>query len=212
MSAQRLSFDQALERTRELLNNSSRREIIGIVGKPGAGKSTLSSFLIENLPADEVALIPMDGYHLSNAQLAHLGRSNRKGAPDTFDSYGFAALLERVKSSHEDVYFPIFHREIEESIAAEGVVTSKTKLVITEGNYLLHNEGGWRNVSDFLTESWYVDVDDELRLERLVDRHHFFGKERQAAYNWAHGTDENNARLVEATRDKADFLVINAAK
>ena len=212
MSAQRLSFDQALERTRELLNNSSRREIIGIVGKPGAGKSTLSSFLIENLPADEVALIPMDGYHLSNAQLAHLGRSNRKGAPDTFDSYGFAALLERVKSSHEDVYFPIFHREIEESIAAEGVVTSKTKLVITEGNYLLHNEGGWRNVSDFLTESWYVDVDDELRLERLVDRHHFFGKERQAAYDWAHGTDENNARLVEATRDKADFLVINAAK
>ena len=212
MSAQRLSFDQALERTRELLNNSSRREIIGIVGKPGAGKSTLSSFLIENLPADEVALIPMDGYHLSNAQLAHLGRSNRKGAPDTFDSYGFAALLERVKSSHEDVYFPIFHREIEESIAAEGVVTSKTKLVITEGNYLLHNEGGWRNVSAFLTESWYVDVDDELRLERLVDRHHFFGKERQAAYNWAHGTDENNARLVEATRDKADFLVINAAK
>lgn len=212
MSAQRLSFDQALERTRELLNNSSRREIIGIVGKPGAGKSTLSSFLIENLPADEVALIPMDGYHLSNAQLAHLGRSNRKGAPDTFDSFGFAALLERVKSSHEDVYFPIFHREIEESIAAEGVVTSKTKLVITEGNYLLHNEGGWRNVSAFLTESWYVDVDDELRLERLVDRHHFFGKERQAAYDWAHGTDENNARLVEATRDKADFLVINAAK
>ena len=212
MQAQRLSFDEALERTRELLNNSNEREIIGIVGKPGAGKSTLSSFLIDNLPADEVSLIPMDGYHLSNAQLAYLGRSDRKGAPDTFDSEGFAALLERVKSSRDNVYFPIFHREIEESIAAEGVVTAETKLVLTEGNYLLHDEGGWRKVAPFLTESWYVDVDDELRLERLVDRHHFFGKERQAAYDWAHGTDEKNALLVEASRHKADFLVINAAK
>lgn len=210
MSAPRLSFQQALERTRELLNNSNERVIIGIVGKPGAGKSTLSSFLLENLPKSEVSLIPMDGYHLSNAQLAELQRSNRKGAPDTFDSRGFAALLERVKTSETDVYFPVFHREIEESIAAEGVVHASTKLVITEGNYLLHNDHGWQDVAQFLTESWYVDVDDELRLERLVDRHHFFGKERQAAYDWAHGTDENNARLVEATRAKADFLVLNA--
>lgn len=209
MSATKLSFQEALDRTRELLNNSSDRVIIGIVGKPGAGKSTLSSFLIDNLPASDVSLIPMDGYHLSNKILAELGRADRKGAPDTFDAYGFAALLKRIKNSKDDVYFPIFHREIEESIAAEGVVTAQTKLVITEGNYLLHEADGWREVGPFLTESWYVDVDDELRLERLVDRHHFFGKERQAAYDWAHGTDERNAQLVEAAREVADFLVIN---
>jgi len=212
MTQATLSFEQALSRVTELLNNANGRIIIGIVGKPGAGKSTLSSYLIEKLPKESVALVPMDGYHLSNKELDALGRRNRKGAPDTFDSNGYAALLQRIATSTEDVYFPIFHREIEESIAAEGVVTAKTKIVLTEGNYLLHDQGGWKNVAPILTESWYVEVDDVVRLERLVDRHHFYGKERQAAYDWAHGTDENNAQLVEGTKELADFLVVNRDK
>jgi len=212
MTQASLSFEQALSRVTELLNNANGRIIIGIVGKPGAGKSTLSSYLIEKLPKESVALVPMDGYHLSNKELDALGRRNRKGAPDTFDSNGYAALLQRIATSTEDVYFPIFHRDIEESIAAEGVVTAKTKIVLTEGNYLLHDQGGWKNVAPILTESWYVEVDDVVRLERLVDRHQFYGKERQAAYDWAHGTDENNAQLVEGTKELADFLVINRDK
>jgi pantothenate kinase len=151
----------------------------------------------------------MDGYHLSNKELDSLGRRDRKGAPDTFDSFGYAALLQRIATTDENVYFPVFHREIEESIAAEGVVTAKTRIVLTEGNYLLHSQDGWKDVASILTESWYVEVDDVLRLERLVDRHHFYGKERQAAHDWAHGTDENNARLVEGTKKLAEFLVIN---
>jgi pantothenate kinase len=212
MTQATLSFEQALSRVTELLNNANGRIIIGIVGKPGAGKSTLSSYLMEKLPKEFVALVPMDGYHLSNRELDALGRRNRKGAPDTFDSNGYAALLQRIATSNDDVYFPIFHREIEESIAAEGVVTAKTKIVLTEGNYLLHDEDGWKNVAPILTESWYVEVDDVVRLERLVDRHHFYGKERQAAYDWAHGTDENNAQLVEGTKELADFLVMNQDK
>ena len=206
------TIEDALKRLKSLNEGTKERIIIGIVGKPGAGKSTLTSFLLENLVAEKAVLVPMDGYHLSNKELETLGRRNRKGAPDTFDSHGFAALLERITSSTDDIYFPVFHREIEESIAAEGVVTAKTKVVLTEGNYLLHDQDGWKDVASKLTESWYVEVNDELRLERLVDRHHFFGKERQAAHDWAHGTDENNARLVAGTKALADFLVINADK
>lgn len=209
MSQPTLTFEQALSRVKDHLDNSEGRVIIGIIGKPGAGKSTLSSYLIEQLPKESVALVPMDGYHLSNKELDTLGRRDRKGAPDTFDSFGYAALLQRIAISTDDVYFPVFHREIEESIAAEGVVTTKTKIVLTEGNYLLYSQSGWKEVASILTESWYVEVDDVVRLERLVDRHHFYGKERQAAHDWAHGTDENNARLVDETKKLAEFLVIN---
>ena len=202
------SLDAALNRARFLADSTNSRIIIGIVGKPGAGKSTLSSHLLKHLPKDSTSLVPMDGYHLSNLQLANLGRADRKGAPDTFDAIGFAEILERVKLDLEnDIYFPIFHREIEESIAAEGVVTSNTKIVITEGNYLLHDKNGWEKVSSLLTESWYVELNDKTRLERLVNRHIKFGKEPQFAHDWAHGTDERNAQLVAKTKDKATVIV-----
>lgn len=204
-----LTFEDSLSRVRDLLDNANQRVVIGIVGKPGAGKSTLSDFLVANLRADLVSLVPMDGYHLSNKILKHLGRIDRKGAPDTFDSMGFTALLDRINSSKSDIYYPIFHREIEESIAAEGVVKSEIKVVIVEGNYLLHNADGWENVRKHMSEVWYVDIDDEIRLKRLVERHIHFGKEKEAAFNWAHGSDESNAKLVESTRNLADFLIIN---
>ena len=94
--SQSLDFLHALSRAKKLLNESDNRIIIGIVGKPGAGKSRLSSYLMENLSSDVTSLLPMDGYHLSNKILVELGRADRKGAPDTFDSFGFAELLETV--------------------------------------------------------------------------------------------------------------------
>lgn len=209
MSQESLTFDQALSRATDLLSNTSKRIIIGIAGKPGSGKSTLSSFLLKHLPIDSVSLVPMDGFHLSNKVLEELGRHGRKGAPDTFDSLGYLELLHRIAHSSGDIYFPIFYRELEESIAAEGVVTARTKLVLTEGNYLLHTENGWGDVVKTLTESWYVDVDDSARLSRLVDRHYLHGKSPEEAHDWAYGTDEENARLVERSRDLADVIVTN---
>jgi len=150
----------------------------------------------------------MDGYHLSNKVLNDLGRSNRKGAPDTFDVDGYVALLRRIKNSpDESIYFPIFDRAIEESIAAEGVVKPEVKLVITEGNYLLHNDGGWQGVAPLVDESWCLDLPDALRMSRLINRHIAFGRTPEEAQAWAHGSDENNAQIIGASASRADFTI-----
>ena len=199
----------ALARIQEHLEKASERVLIGIIGKPGAGKSTLSKFLMVKLPKDLVTVVPMDGYHLSNKVLKDLKRSDRKGAPDTFDVAGFVSLVKRIRSEQtQNIYYPIFDRAIEESIAAQGVVTSATKVVIIEGNYLLHDEDGWEVLNDLLDESWMVDVDDDKRISRLISRHIAYGKDPEAAKAWAKGTDEVNAKLIERGRTRADFVVV----
>jgi len=198
----------ALARIQGHLEKSSDRVLIGIIGKPGAGKSTLSKFLMSKLSKELVTVVPMDGYHLSNKVLKDLKRADRKGAPDTFDVAGFASLVKRIRSEKtQNIYYPIFDRAIEESVAAQGVVTSATKVVIIEGNYLLHDEGGWEVINDLLDESWMVDVDDDKRISRLISRHIAYGKDPEAAKAWAKGTDEVNAKLIERGRTRADFVV-----
>ena len=199
------SLAEVVTRARSLM--ARERKIVGLIGKPGAGKSTLSAQLIDQL-GDQAAILNMDGYHLSNLSLRELGRADRKGAPDTFDALGFTAILKRVRNQvDQDIYFPVFDRSIEESIAAQGVITPKIKLVITEGNYLLHNENNWGGVKELLDESWFIEVDDQIRIERLVDRHHKFGKSKADAYSWATGSDENNAKIVAQTRELADVII-----
>ena len=145
---------------------------------------------------------------MSNAQLSQLGRSERKGAPDTFNSNAYADLIELINSvPKKEVRFPIFHRELDESIEDEGVIYPDTKIVLTEGNYLLLDEDEWPRSQKLLNESWFVDVNNNRRMARLVARHIKYGKSPEAAHAWAHGTDQRNAELIEATRIRADVIV-----
>lgn len=197
---------QYLERIHNLAQ-SGRRKILGLVGSPGSGKSTLASALQQQFP-DTTQIIPMDGFHLSNSVLRRQGLAHRKGAQDTFDSGGYVALLARLLDSYEKetVYAPEFIREIEEPIANSIEILPTTRLIITEGNYLLLLDGAWANVRGYLDESWYINVDSSIRTERLVKRHEFFGRSHQSALDWVEQTDEPNARLIEATKDKADLV------
>ena len=191
-----------------LLQDSPQRFILGVVGKPGVGKSTFTDYLRDQLSNELVAILPMDGFHMSNEKLIELGRRERKGAPDTFDVDDFAETLANVRDSHGvDIRFPIFNREIEASIPNAGLVPAGVKLVIVEGNYLLHDRSGWEKIAIHLDESWFLSVDDDLRMERLIARHIEFGKSPEDAKAWSQGTDEVNAKLIHLTQPRADYEV-----
>lgn len=192
----------------EALIQTGQRRLLGIAGAPGSGKSTVAGLLAEAL-GDRAVVVPMDGFHLANRELARLGRANRKGAPDTFDVTGYAALLQRLKLpvSGEIVYAPFFEREIEEPIANAIPVPADVPLIISEGNYLLLSQQPWSRVAPLFDECWFVDVDPDLRRSRLVARHMRYGRSAEAAKAWVEQTDEPNARLVEGEKGRADVTV-----
>ena len=208
MQSEISDFSEVQTLVRDLLVTSDVRVIIGIAGEPGSGKSTFAKMIVDDLEPDFATIVPMDGFHYSNSVLHKLGRFDRKGASDTFDANGFKDLLRRIRMEPEnDIYFPIFHREVEESYSAEGVVTAKTRLVITEGNYLLMESGGWSGILPLLDECWYLAVDKDLRQDRLINRHKRYGRDDESARSKTYGTDEANAQLISSTKHRADRLV-----
>lgn len=183
------------------------RRILGIAGPPGAGKSTLAARLAEALGPQTAVVVPMDGFHLAQTELARLGLADRKGAPDTFDAAGYVCLLRRLRASDATVYAPAFDRSLEEPIAGSLPVAPAVPLVITEGNYLLHDAGEWAAVRPLLDEVWYLDPDRALRIGRLVDRHVRHGKDPAYAREWVLRSDEANARVIAPGRDRADLVL-----
>jgi pantothenate kinase len=186
---------------------TTSRRIVGVTGAPGVGKTTYARRLVAESPVP-AAYVPMDGFHLADVTLAALGRLDRKGAPDTFDAWGYAALLRRLRTETDHaVYAPGFERDLEQPIAGAVEVPPEAEVVVTEGNYLLVDEPPWRAVRDALDEVVFLVADDGERRRRLVARHVEFGKEPDEAEAWVARVDEANARLIAATRRFADRVV-----
>lgn len=192
------------------LASTGRRRILGITGPPGAGKSTVAAQLVQALGPETAVLVPMDGFHLANSVLNALGRRGRKGAPDTFDDGGYAALLQRLRNQTAEepvIYAPDFRREAEEPIGSALPVRAGVPLVITEGNYLLLGGGRWPAARAAMDEVWYLAADDGVRRQRLIRRHEQFGKSAADARQWALGSDENNARMIQEQAAQADAVI-----
>ncbi len=182
--------------------------MIGIAGAPGAGKSTFAARLAAACGTGAV-LVGMDGYHLAQRVLDARGLAEIKGAPETFDAAGYVALLDRLGAIGADtVYAPEFRREIEEPVAGAVAVPPAARIIVTEGNYLLLDVPPWDRARALLTEVWFLEVPEQLRLQRLVQRHIRFGRSPDAARERAvAGSDGANARIVLSTRHRADLLL-----
>jgi pantothenate kinase len=186
-----------------------RRVILGLAGAPGAGKSTLALAIVGSARArmgpDWAAYLPMDGFHLSHAQLVRLGLLALKGAPGTFDADGYAALLARVaRDDGRDIYAPDYDRTLHEPVAARHLIPAAARLVVTEGNYLAVDSPQWRAARSSIGQVWFIDAPDAVRESRLVDRQLAGGRDEAAAREWVSRSDRPNGELVKLSRPRAD--------
>lgn len=194
------------ERVAELPRTEDRL-FIAVAGPPASGKSTIAAGLCEKLNAGgrSAALLGMDGFHLDNRILDARGLRSRKGSPQTFDLAGFAAILERLRNEQE-VIAPRFSRKLDASIGSAVVIDASVDLIVVEGNYLLLDRPGWRDLHALWSYSVFLDVEHDVLRKRLARRWERHGFSHEEAQQKIEENDMRNAELVLGSSVAAHHL------
>lgn len=181
-----------------LLRADRPRVMVALVGAPGAGKSTLAAELSRRLTDQRCpnVVVPMDGFHLDNAVLADRGLEQVKGAPETFDVFGFIRLVKALKEAREEVVVPVFDRPRDIAIAGAVAVPANWPVVIVEGNYLMFDEDPWRALAPIWDLSARIDLPMPDLRARLIQRWLSLNHSRAVATRRAESNDIPNAQRV----------------
>ena len=196
-----------LERVLQSPRRQARR-VVAIAGPPASGKSTLAAALVAALQQAGVSsqLVPMDGFHLDNRILTARGILDRKGSPPSFDAIGLLRLVQVLGASQE-LYYPVFDRDRDLSIAGAGHIAPDCDTIVIEGNYLLMDAPIWRDMAgywDLSIQLTCAEAELEARLnKRWLDQ----GLTPEAARLRAQSNDMPNARLVGQTALRADVVL-----
>ncbi|SDX63169.1 AAA domain-containing protein [Ruegeria halocynthiae] len=190
------------------------RIIVALAGAPGSGKSTLAELLQNELRKShdqKVQIVPMDGFHFDDAILAQLGRSQRKGAPDTFDVEGLEVTLNRLASTYltADVAVPVFDRTMELSRAGARLIDRNTRILLVEGNYLLLKDSPWKRLHQFFDLAAMITCHELTLRKRLQKRWNDFGFSQLDAIMKLENNDLPNAMRVIEGSVHAEFILLN---
>jgi len=175
MAAAAPLIDEAGLLARLLAANPVARQIVGIAGPPGSGKSTVAERLVAAANAARpgyAALLLKDGYHYDDGLLEAMGRCPRIGAPDTFDvGGGLAHTLARLRARDEAVVaVPVFDRSIEIARAGARLIAQSARLVVVEGNYLLLDAEDWAALRAAFDLTVMIETPEARLRARLTRR------------------------------------------
>ncbi|QIW98022.1 hypothetical protein AMS68_003540 [Peltaster fructicola] len=173
-------------------------------------------------PGPDVAIfLPMDGYHLTRAQLSampdpHTAHS-RRGAAFTFDAPAFLELVQKLREpicpETRTIFAPSFDHAVKDPVADDIPIASTSRIIIFEGNYLSLGTGAeeWKEAAELMDELWFVEVKEEVARQRLIARHVASGiaKDETDAAKRADENDLVNGKEIIEGRLRVDEVVIS---
>ena len=208
-------FIPLLKHLAQLHHEKQRRILVILAAPPATGKSTLVSFL-EHLarsviPEKRLQAVGMDGFHLRQSYLlSHTveidGKSvpmtSIKGAPITFDLQALRTKIEEAAQG-QICKWPHYDRQLHDPV--DDAITIDAEIVLIEGNYLLLDADGWRDLSRYADYTISLTADEELLRSRLIRRKMKTGMSREDAERFVESSDMRNVRLCLDKTMKADL-------